>query len=83
MSLKKPKNEAERPTSRQISDRRADRFRIAFRGGTRSWFTRQDHLPSASMNVDHGQVFRRGLMKTAVILRLHQVISRDGWPSSR
>ena len=43
----------------------------------------KEHLPSALMNIDHGQVFRRGLMKTAVILSLHQVIPRDGWPSSR
>jgi len=33
------------------------------------------------MNVDHGQVVGRGLILTAVILSLHQVITSDGWPS--
>jgi hypothetical protein len=33
------------------------------------------------MNVDHGQVVGRGLMKTAVILSLHQVIPVPGWPA--
>lgn len=30
------------------------------------------------MNVDYGQVFEKGLMKTAVIVSLHEVIPSDG-----
>ena len=44
---------------------------------------KREHLPSAAMNVNHGQVFEKGLMKTAVILSLHQVIPIDRRSSSR
>jgi len=83
ISLKTPKNEAEKPTCPKNSDRRADRFRIAFREATRLCFTKEEHLLLALMNVDHGYVFRQTLMKTAVMLSLHQVIPSDWCPSSR
>ena len=83
MSRKTPKNKTEELAYQQISDHCADRFRITFRAGTQSCFTKQEHLPSVSMNLDDGQVFGRGLMKTVVILSLHQVIPSDGRSSSR
>ena len=47
---------------------------------TRLCFTKEEHRLSALMNVNHGQVVGRGLMKTALIVSLHQVIPVDGWP---
>ena len=49
MSLKTPKNEAERGPYRQNFARRADCFRIAFSAAARLLFTKQAHLPSALM----------------------------------
>ena len=84
MSLKEPKkHEAEKPIHWQNSARRADRLRIAFRAAARSFFTRQDHQPSAAMNVDHRHVFSRGLMKTVVTVSLYPVIPSDGRRTSR
>ena len=84
MSLKEPKkHEAEKPIHWQNFARRADRLRIAFRAAARSCFTKKDHQPSAAMSVDHRHVFRRGLMKTVVIVGLHQVIPIDGRSSRR
>jgi len=79
--LKNLKNEAEKPFSWQHSDRHADRFRISFSAAARSCFTKQEHLPLSLMNVDHGQVFGRGLMETAGIVSLHQLIPIDRRPS--